>query len=248
MNRWITLFSLFILGAVNLSVAQVISDGTKPISIDLSEQYEVSIKLSDSLINYEALLVETAWKNSAIRIIDEKNIESTGKEVLMAKYSWLNHINAAGNLNEITINPSNTNLIGNQFPRYNFGVAINLGMFVETPLQVKMSKLSQEKQVEQLRADRITLKAEVLRRYQTYLLAQQVMALVENNLSNATLRFSTDEVAFENGNMSVQEYNNSQNSLSASKVKYLQAKNDVMMAKISLEEILGTNIESIQKN
>lgn len=246
MNNRVKLLLLFMLGLYNLSFAQIVSEGTNPIPIDLSKEFEASFNLSDSLVNVEALLVAVAWKNSSIKKIGELNIATAEKETVKAKFSWLNHLSASGNLNEITLNRSqNANIIGNQFPRYNFGLFLNLGMFVNNPMDIKISKLDQEKQMEQLRSDKNALKAEVLRRYQNYRMNQEFLKIAIENLSDSQMKFSTNEISFETGNLSLNEYNASKADLNAAKLKRIQTESEYLIAKINLEEILGITLEEI---
>ena len=115
-------------------------------------------------------LVTAAWENYPENKKYDHQVKIAEKNVIRAGYSWLDNIYGTGNLNEFTLNPP-SDFQGNLFfPRYNFGVRINLGTFVTVPAEKKIAK--EELRIAELnrKQQKIMIRAEVLRRYNRFLM------------------------------------------------------------------------------
>lgn len=191
-------------------------------------------------------LVRVAWLNYPQNEIAKRNINVASEQVTQAKMQWLDIITIQGNLNEYTIKgTSNTNGFV-AFPRYNFGATIRLGMFGDIPAEVRKTKEQLKISEAELNMQKLVFRAEVLRRYQNYLLYKELfenqVTLTENSFSG----YSVAEQRFKNGEITLQDYNASLEKYNQENINQLRAETEMNIAKIDLEELLGVELETIK--
>src|SRR5690606_24266879 len=119
-------------------------------------------------------LVRLAWKNYPANDIFKREITIADKELTQAKWSWFDNIAAQGNLNEFTINPGSNDRAA-FYPKYNFSARVTIGMFADIPAEVKKKREGVEISKARMNMQKIDLRAEVLTRYQEYLMQQKLL-------------------------------------------------------------------------
>lgn len=222
------LFGLFAVLAVSVN-AQTLPTSTAPLNEDVQNRVRAN-------------LVKLALENPTYQIISFDEAEAR-YNITIAKSRWLQTITAAGNLNEYTINrPEN---FPSLFPRYNFGINFNLGIFMSIPAEVKKAKLQVERISVQKTIEEAKIRQTVLSAYEDYLMHDELnklqLGMVEDEralLGKAETDFAGNKVSLEEYNTIYRRFNNSQQQLAGTK-------RNLAVSKIILENLIGTKIETV---
>lgn len=195
--------------------------------------------------DFSEKLVRLAWKNYPTNEIVQREITISEKELTQAKWSWFDNISAQGNLNEFTMNPGeNDRAIF--YPRYNFSARVTVGMFATIPAEVK--KKREEVSIAKARLDqqKLDIRAEVLRRYQEYLMYEKLLETNIKNFEDAFSAYSLAEQRFKNGEISLDDYNTHLQKYNAEQVLRIQAETRLNLATIDLEQLIGVKLSEVQ--
>lgn len=198
-------------------------------------------------LEFSEKLVYLAWRNHPSNqvLIHQKNIAENNKT--KASWAWLEIITASYNLNEFTINPTEeTKDRALFYPRYNFGARLNLAMLTDIPGDIKIAKEGIEIAKATINNQKIALRAQVLRAYQNYLLAKQILEIQTISTEEAFSRYSLNEQRFKNGEITLEEYNEAVKAYNSERKGKLNAESDFNIAKIDLEELIGLKLEEIE--
>lgn len=199
--------------------------------------------------DYREKLVQIAWQNYPQNEIAQRKVTIASHEITQAKMQWLDIFSAQGNLNEYSINRDKSNdgnVQFNAFPRYNFGASITLGMFGDIPAEIKKKKEMLKISEAELNMQKLAIRGEVLRRYQNYLLYQELLENQVRMTENVFSSFSVAEQRFKNGEISLQDYNESLDKYNAERINLVRAETELEVAQITLEEMLGVSLEEVK--
>ncbi len=196
-------------------------------------------------IQFVEKLVRLAWANNPTNEMLKHQVSAAEYNEKILKRNFLNQITATGNLNEFNINPPNTTQFPIFFPRYNFGATLNLGNFFIDPLRVKRAKEEKMIAVQNVNSQKLTLRAEVLRRYQIYLTNKDLLKVQIEALEDASNLFSTSEQKFKNGEATIVDYNNALEILNTRKTQKITAEREFNISKIDIEELIGVKLEEV---
>jgi len=173
-------------------------------------------------------------------IIPEHRSNIAAKELERTKREWLEDIMLTVNLNESHFGNSSDSLRNNLFfPRYNIGATFNLGRLLNRKHSIGISE--EEQIIADLEADqqKLEVRAEVLRRYEHYLLMEELERIrikaeqeADEMYLLATEKFKTDKIDFQDYNDATERYHNS-------KAERLRASSEVKQAIFALEELIG---------
>ena len=196
-------------------------------------------------------LVQLAWQNNPANqeLIEKK--KAAKYEVDLAKWSWLRTITASGNLNEYTINPEKAQeqnpAFTPFFPRYNFGLSLSLGTIFLTPIETRVAKSNYHVADELINQQKLALRAEVLTRYQDYLMNQKLFDIQNEVTEDEYSEFLLMEQDFKVGEVTLDNYKESLNRYNAELIKRITLERDLKVAKIALEEMIGVKLEDISQ-
>lgn len=195
---------------------------------------------------FEDYLVQLAWKNHPSNRVLEYNKEIANQKLTIAKNSWTEHFNLTFNLNETEFQPSDTGF-PNQFPKYNFAAVFNLGDLIKNPAEKKIAIENTKIADAYLNEKKLQLRAEVLKLYENYTLAQEVhksRILAEQDASQTYLliteKFKKDEASFE-------DLSAASSSFHAAQESAITANSEVRKSKYALEELIGVRLEDARK-
>ena len=197
-------------------------------------------------ISFEEKLVRLAWNNSPASQVLNHSINVAKYDVKLANRQWLNQIGAAGNINEYTINPPANQTFPLFYPRYNFSATVNLGNLFNDPLKARRAKEAVHIAEQNVNSEKLTIRAETLRRYQTYLTSMELLKIQTEISSDALDNYDLAKGKFEKGVITLEQYNmilenrNSQNS------KRIIAQSNVNMAIIDIEEMIGVKFADVR--
>lgn len=195
--------------------------------------------------DFSEYLVQLAWLNSpegAIVLDEVKNAKDVSQNV---KKEWMRDIQATFNLNESNLRApdSASNVF---FPRYNFGVSLNLYNILSQKDKNKIGKRNIDIAQNKVNQRKLEIRQETLSRYANYKLAKDLLkirTLAEQDVyANYILiqqLYKTDEKTFE-------EYTLASSAYSEIQVTRMKAETDVQLAKYALEEMIGIKWEQVQ--
>lgn len=132
------------------------------------------------------------------------------------------------------------------YPRYNFGINLNLGNILtqKNKNQVKQHEIKIAEQ--NVNKAKFEIRAEVLARYQNYRLAKEILKTrtqveqdTKDNFTLVTENYKKDEATFADVNESSSAYHEAVEAR-------IKAETEVLLAKIRLEEIIGVRWEQVQ--
>lgn len=197
-------------------------------------------------VGIEEKLVQLAWNNHPGNKIEYNNLLIAKKSVNLNYANWMDIFSFTGNINEFTINPESAPIDRNYYyPRYNFRSQISLGMFLSIPTNTKISKLEVANQEERINVLKLQARSEVLRRYYVYILNKELVKIQTSFSDDAYSNFLIAEQQFKNGNISIEDYNQSLKMYDEQLVNKLQKQTDFAISKIELEELIGIKVENI---
>lgn len=202
--------------------------------------------------SFEDYLVQQAWTNSQEKEKNKTEIEIAKKEVEIARKDWMDQVQVGFNLNEVSLG----NVIESReektdniviYPLYTFNATVSLGTLYNNKKKRQIREF--EVRLEELdeKQTMLSLRKEVLARYQKLLLAEEVFkarSLAEEDSKNTrditSERFKTGEIELEDMTRASESYYRSlENKISASA--------EIEIAKIELEELIGINWETAEK-
>lgn len=190
-------------------------------------------------------LVRLAWKNYPANEIFKREITIADKELVQAKWSWFENVGAQGNLNEFTINPG-ANERALFFPRYNFSARITIGMLGDIPAEIKKRKEGVEISKARMNMQKIDLRAEVLTRYQDYLMQKKLLEAQITNFEDSYSAYSLAEQQFKNGQITLDMYNQQLEKYNSEEILRIRAETSYQIALISLEQLIGVKLEDVK--
>src|SRR5690606_35646812 len=118
-----------------------------------------------------------------------------------SKSAWLNNIVVAGNLNELSIKKQDNTTVdplrqSTQYPRYNIGASIPLGLFINNGKQTKANFYRYESFRNQIDVEKQNIRSEVLLNYETYIYNKQLLALQQEVVQDAKMLMRKQEEKF----------------------------------------------------
>lgn len=203
-----------------------------------------AITLEDEL-SFELLdkLIATARTHYPRGRAYESRVEIAEKGVKKARLSYFDILSFS-----YLFSPSNqaAALNPNLLTGYQFGFFANVGSLLQKPTVIRQARdelkvIQREKEVYEL-----TLEADVKRRYFEYVKAKALYRVVAQSVLDAQGVAEDVKYRFEKGEVTFETYNQAL----LDKTNRLQTKisyaGDVLIAKSSLEELLGKKLEEIQ--
>lgn len=205
----------------------------------------VIIPVENKARDFSEYLVQLAWLNqpeSAIAQFEVKNAQDDAKNT---RKEWMRDVQASFNINEANLQGADES--GNvYFPRYNFGVGLNLYNLTSQKSKNNIGKRDVQIAEHQVNQRKLEIRAETLQRFALYKLAKalyktRTLAEQEANANYLVIQqlYKTDEKTFE-------EYTTASAAYYTAQEARLKAETDVMLAKISLEEMIGIKWEQVQ--
>jgi len=199
-----------------------------------------------SEISFAEKLVRLAWKNNPANRILERQKNISEYEIKQARWSWLDEFRIQGNVNEFVLN-ENADVGGRAdfFPLYNLSAQVRLGFFVDIPLETKKKK--EEYYIAQSNIDlqKIGLRAEVLKRYELYLMNRELLKVQTEATEDLFATFSIVEQNFKNGQATLEEYNLILDRYNTQKIRKITAQGNFNRSKIEVEEMIGVKLEDV---
>lgn len=195
-------------------------------------------------------LAEIAMKNSAVGKVGEANVKAAEYSYKAQQTAWLDNFRASGNLNEFTLKRTlggNTGDVplGRAFwPRYNFGVGIPFGIFVNQPKQTKVQYYRYQAEVENVKAEKQNLGLQTMTLYYDYVRTQRLYELQEEAVQDALFAFTKTEEKFSKGEVALDVYTATSRRYNAERATKVSLERDLQVSKAQLEAVLGMPLET----
>lgn len=195
--------------------------------------------------DFSEYLVQLAWLNQPESAIAQDEVKNAQDEAKTTRKEWMRDVQASFNINEGNLKGAGED--GNVFfPRYNFGVGINLFNVASQKGKNTVAKRDIRIAEHKVNQRKLEIRAETLQRYALYKLAKELyktrtIAEQEVNANYLVIQqlYKSDEKTFE-------EYTTASAAYYAAQEARLKAETDVLLAKISLEEMIGIKWEQVQ--
>jgi len=195
-------------------------------------------------------LVQLAMQNPNYEIAD-RTASIAAYQVRIAKSSWLALMNAQGNINEFTINPSsagtnpNGTPIPNYYPKYNFGIGIPFDVFTRIPNNVKIARqnyyIAEAQKNERYRL----IREEVLTVYEDYLLIKQTLEFQIQVTQDEYTLYKRAEKDYSDGIIKLEDFDKFYKNWTTEQIKKLTYQRNLNVIKLNLERITGTKIDDL---
>ena len=205
----------------------------------------VVIPVETKARDFSEYLVQLAWLNQPESAIAQEEVKNAQDDAKNTRKEWMRDVQATFNLNEGNLQGADDN--GNVFfPRYNFGVGVNLYNLSSQKTKNTIGKRDIRIAEHKVNQRKLEIRAETLQRYAIYRLAKglyktRTLAEQEANANYLVIQqlYKSDEKTFE-------EYSTASSAYYAAQEARLKAETDVLLAKISLEEMIGIKWEQVQ--
>jgi Outer membrane efflux protein len=229
---------------------------------------------SGVVLPFPEYLVQLAWANNPVGDIAQDEVLNARDALSNTRKEWMRDVQMTFNLNEANLQQrnavalikpddypqasrrlidsvnqvlrNNNDLAGNTFfPRYNFGVTINLYNILSQKKKNQIGRRDVGIAEHRVNQRKLEIRAETLSRYAQWRLAKEILRkrkLVEQEArSNFVLieqQYRTDDKTFE-------EYTTASSTYYQSQEAALRAETEVLMARFKLEEIIGLRWEEL---
>ena len=198
-------------------------------------------------ISFEEKLVRLAWKNNPDNNILMNQINIANYEMKLDRWDFLDQIRVTGNLNEFNIDPSSdTGGRSEFFPRYNVSAYFTLGNFVNDGMATKLRKEEIEIAYQNVNKQKLMIRAELLVRYENYLMAQELLKVETETTEDLFATLSITEQSYKNGQATLEDYNTILDRYNVQKSRTIVAQTNLNIAKLRVEELIGVKLEDVQ--
>ncbi len=194
-------------------------------------------------------LVQLAMQSPVYEMSDHAAL-SASYQIRVVKSAYLGLFAAQANVNEYTIfgaPKQNGQNVPYYYPLYNFSLNVPFDIFTRTTNNVKIAKqnyyIATAAKNEKFRE----IKADVLTRYENYLLAKQLVELQGKITQSEYATLKRSESDFAENLIKLEEVERSQKSYINEQVKSLTLQKDLNITRIELEKIIGVKIETVER-
>lgn len=198
-------------------------------------------------IKYDDLekYIDLAKKNYPRRKAMEHGVQKAKQEIPMTALSYLDIFNASyfyrPDQNSVLdpINPYNVN-------GFQFGVNVNLGLFLQKPFIAKKAKADLKIAEYQAQEYDLALVVEVKKRYYTYIQQINFLKIYTESVQDNKNTADNLKRRFEKGEIPLDNYNQSRLNLTNANTQKVQTEVNLLTAKDSLEEMIGMKLSDVK--
>jgi outer membrane protein TolC len=198
--------------------------------------------------NIREKLVQLAMQNPAYEIVDHAALAAS-YQIKIAKSGYLGLIAAQGNVNEFTVNPPvyNGQSVPFYYPKYNLGVNIPFNIFTTVPNNTKVAQENYYIADAVKREKYREIKADVLTKYENYLLARQMVELQGKITQSEYATLKRAESDFAENLIKLEEVEREQKVYINAQIQSLTLQKNLNLTKIELEKVIGVSIEDVER-
>ncbi len=207
---------------------------------------------------FEEHLVQLAWMNSPENKVLDYEVAIAKEEKKIQRFDWTKDLTAQFNYNEAHFvndffpapvdddtDPLVQSLI---FPRFNLGARFDLGTILNYKKEKQISHLKvliAESTVDQ---GKLEVRAKVLEQYKTYVGAEEILAIRVQAEQDSKESYQLASSLFKAGEAKFEEFTAAATSYFAAKESTLNARIDIELTRVKLEELIGVSLEAARKS
>jgi outer membrane protein TolC len=189
-------------------------------------------------------LIKLALQNPDYAISNHQ-LAIANYQLKKAKNSVLSKMNVNFNANEYTLKlrslpGDNNNLL---FPLFNVGLSLPMDLFSTRKNEVRIARENIGITQAQRKLEFRQLKAEVLTKYEDYLMYKQKLENESKIATDVEAVFLQAEKDFADGTIKQDEYNKAYRDRTEGKIKLAESARNFNVSKIELEKIIGVSLE-----
>jgi len=189
-------------------------------------------------------LIETTKLNYPKGKVYDSRVEMGEIGIKRARLSYFDALSTSYQFNPAGIDP--TNAAQSILNGYRFGLVLNVGTLLQKPAYVKLAKKELEiAQFEKGSFD-LNLATMVKERYFIYIQRVTVLRLISSSLFDVESMLKQVRYKFEKGEETLESYNWILLQYSTQVQGRISAETEVLIAKSSLEELLGVKLEDVK--
>lgn len=190
-------------------------------------------------------MVQLAWLNSPEGRIAESELLNSRSENKNTRKEWMRDVNASFNINESNLKGADT--LGNVFfPRYNFGLTLNLYNILSQKEKNNIGKRRMDIAEERIHQRKREIRADALTAWANFRLAREIFkerSTVELDLNN---NFILIQQLYKSDEATLEQYTTTSATYYEAREARIRAQTEVEIAKFKLEEIIGLRWEQVQ--
>jgi outer membrane protein TolC len=212
--------------------------------LPVSKLYAQESIMNDVSYPYLDKLIATAKLNYPLVKIKQQQVLIAQNSFKQSRASWFDMVSFSYIYSpENTINLAATSVVAALFSGYQFAITVNVGQLIERPYTIRNAKANYDiAQLEQQQYD-LNLELEVKTRYFNYLREMGALRLRTRTSQDAETVLSQTKHQFELGSETVENYTRATVSYAENNQAKLDAEAAALIAKASLEEIIGRKLE-----
>lgn len=212
----------------------------------IKSQAQESI-MTDFSYPYLEKLIAVAKANYPQVKIKQEQVIIAQNTYLQSRNSWYDAFSFSYIYSpQTTLNLAATSAFTSLFTGYQFAISYNLGNLLEKRYTIRNSKESLTiAQLEQQTYD-LNIAFDVKKRYITYIQQMAILRLRTKSSLDAESIFNQTKHQFENGNETIDSYTKASLAFTENNQSRLDAEAAALIAKSSLEEILGEKLEDVK--
>ena len=199
---------------------------------------------------FEDYLVQLAWENRPERRILQSEVAIANNDIKLEKKDWSKDLQGSFNLNEISLSEA---IYGDRldvpvfYPIYNFTATVKLETLISRKQKVENAKFKAAIAEEELNAEKLKIRRDVLERYQSYLVSIEVLRIRVNAENTAYEAYNLIAERFRKGKAELDEYSKASNLYYGSQEQTKEAEANVNIAIYSIEEMIGIPLTEAQR-
>ncbi|MEL7020014.1 MAG: TolC family protein [Bacteroidota bacterium] len=211
--------------------------------------YDRLMSLEERALTYKDLLVQLAWLNAPRKKMLEHQQSAANEDVNLAKKAWTDLLRAnvgivPGGGRGDTVQVDNVVLFQ---PRLSFGATVDLGFLFTTKNEVNKAKALARVLDWEINEQKLEIRAETEKRYEEYLLTFEVLKARQKAEIDAEAVYQYFSELFKNGDGEFEDFNRASESYHNAVEGTLNARAEVQIAKIALEEMIGIRLEEAER-
>ncbi|MDX1910723.1 MAG: TolC family protein [Saprospiraceae bacterium] len=190
-------------------------------------------------------MVQLAWLNSPEGRIAEADLLNAKSEDKNTRKEWMRDVNASFNLNETNLRGADS--LGNVFfPRYNFGLTLNLYNILSQKEKNRIGRRRVDIAGERIHQRKREIRADALTAWAQFRLAREIFkerSTVELDLNN---NFILIQQLYKSDEATLEQYTTTSAAYYSAREARIRAQAELDIARFKLEEIIGLRWEQVQ--
>lgn len=199
-----------------------------------------------SAISFEERLVQLAWRNHPSNKTVTQKVELAQSMRAKARWSWLDNVFVEGNYNEFTGKDEIDALARSFYPRYNVGVRLPLGTFVQTPLSAQVANDQVLISEFEVNAKKLEVRENVLLAVERLKERFKVVKLRERIQEDYFLMYQSSEKKFKAGEITLETYRGTSQAYYLKEEEIIQARSVFNQQRIALEAMIGVELKDVE--